>query len=64
MDIGSGSLVGMSVLPSGKIDDESTDDEVASSDETIDTPGGISLVAVTRKVSSTFLTSTSAILAT
>lgn len=56
--------MGMSVLPSGKIDDESTDDEVASSDETIDTPGGISLVAVTRKVSSTFSTSTSAILAT
>jgi len=50
MDIGSGSLVGMSVLPSGKIDEESTDDEVApSSDETIDTPWGISLVAVTRK---------------
>lgn len=59
MDIGSGSLVGMSVLPSGKIDEESTDDEVApSSDEMIDTPGGISLVAVTRKVSSTFFFST------
>ncbi len=56
MDLGSGSLVGMSILPSGKIDDESTDDEATpSGDEMIDTPGGISLVAVTRKVSSMFL---------
>lgn len=55
MDTGSGALVGMSILPSGQIDDATTDDDdTLSNEQMIDNPGGISLVAVTRKVSSTF----------
>lgn len=54
MDIGSGSYVGMRVLPSGAFASETEDEEIGSEEEEpINGPRGTSLVAITKKVSST-----------
>ena len=54
MDIGSGSYVGMRMLPSGAFASDTEDEEVgAEEEEPINGPRGTSLVAITKKVSST-----------